>query len=45
MMQDIAKCLDLANHRADATEAQILELCRKVAENDQEEMVFVNPLF
>jgi deoxyribose-phosphate aldolase len=42
MMQDIAKCLDLANHRADATEAQILELCRKVVEMGFNS-AFVNP--
>jgi deoxyribose-phosphate aldolase len=38
----IASFLDLANHRSDATEAQIMELCKKVIECNFN-AAFVNP--
>lgn len=41
-MENLAKYLDLANHRADATEAQIRDICQKVIEHGFNS-VFVNP--
>lgn len=41
-MENLAKYLDLANHRADATEAQIRDLCQKVIEHGFN-AAFVNP--
>ncbi len=43
-MENIAKYLDLANHRADATEAQVRDLCKKVIEMEFNS-AFVNPRY